>query len=345
MTWFVDDRRTWIQRIFGNILLNGPVPKHVAIIMDGNRRYAKLKNIKKIEGHMSGFDKLVEALSWCFLMNVKEISVYAFSIENFKRSDDEVNALFDLAREKFQRLLDEKEKINKLKVCIRFFGNVSLLPQDLQVIISKVVQMSKHNKNLFMNICIAYTSRDEITMAVREISQGVNEQKILINDINEALIEQCLYTSNSFPVDLLVRTSGEVRLSDFLLWQCNATNLTFVKQMWPEFSVWNFYMAILNFQLNHHHIEKLRDSLLERTSKDIAASCKMSVIENRKVLVDRLKNKEIDDQENLQLLAKHLATEAIDSEIACQKNRTTQFLSSLNLKREDAFYQLSLCDI
>ena len=108
MTWFVDDKRTWAQKTFGNMLRQGQLPKHVAIIMDGNRRYAKNKKIKKIEGHISGFEKLVEALNWCFTVNIREVSVYAFSIENFKRSPDEVNALFDLAREKFQHLLNEK---------------------------------------------------------------------------------------------------------------------------------------------------------------------------------------------------------------------------------------------
>lgn len=129
MTWFIDDKRSFSQRLFGNILKNGPLPKHVAIIMDGNRRYAKNKKIRKIEGHISGFEKLVEvnkhfliqkkiflfkdlikiqSLNWCFSMDIKEVTVYAFSIENFKRSKDEVNGLFDLAREKFQKLLEEK---------------------------------------------------------------------------------------------------------------------------------------------------------------------------------------------------------------------------------------------
>jgi ditrans,polycis-polyprenyl diphosphate synthase len=107
-TWFVDDKRTWLQKQFGEVLKCGQLPKHIAIIMDGNRRYAKSRNIQKIEGHLSGFEKLVEALSWCFAMDVKEVTVYAFSIENFKRSQDEVDALFDLAREKFQRLLNEQ---------------------------------------------------------------------------------------------------------------------------------------------------------------------------------------------------------------------------------------------
>ncbi|CAF1102947.1 unnamed protein product [Brachionus calyciflorus] len=341
MTWFINDKRTWTQRVFGNMLLNGPVPKHVAIIMDGNRRYAKVRNIKKIEGHISGFEKLVEALNWCFTMGIKEVSVYAFSIENFKRSQEEVDALFDLAREKFQRLLNEKEKIDELKVCVRFFGNISLLPHDLQVIISKVVEMTKNYNNLFMNVCIAYTSRDEITMAIRDICEGVKKNNIHLSDINENLIENSLYTNNSYDVDLLVRTSGEVRLSDFLLWQSSFSVLTFVKQMWPEFSIWNFYMAILNYQLNFDQIHKLKISLKNRIENDLQTSCKMFVIENRKELVDKLKNKGIDDQEDLQQLAKHVANEAIENSIRQHKDRSQSFLDNLNSKRDSFFHQIA----
>lgn len=107
-TWFKEDKRSWLQKFVGNILKAGPLPRHVAIIMDGNRRFAKNHKMQKIEGHMSGFDKLVEALTWCFTMNIKEVTVYAFSIENFKRSKEEVDGLFNLATEKFKRLLNER---------------------------------------------------------------------------------------------------------------------------------------------------------------------------------------------------------------------------------------------
>ena len=108
MSWFIEDPRTWSQKLVGNILKTGSLPNHVAIIMDGNRRYARINQLEKIQGHISGFEKLSEALNWCFTMNVKEVTVYAFSIENFKRSKDEVDQLFVLAREKFEKLLSEK---------------------------------------------------------------------------------------------------------------------------------------------------------------------------------------------------------------------------------------------
>ncbi len=106
-TWFVEDKRTWFQKKFGQVVKAGQLPKHIAIIMDGNRRYAKSKHLEKIEGHLSGFEKLTETLSWCLAFEITEVTVYAFSIENFKRSKEEVNALFELAQMEFQILLNE----------------------------------------------------------------------------------------------------------------------------------------------------------------------------------------------------------------------------------------------
>lgn len=349
-TWFIDDKRTWCQRLFGEVLKVGPLPKHVGIIMDGNRRYAKSKNIKKIEGHISGFEKLVEALSWCFNMNIKEVTVYAFSIENFKRSQDEVDALFDLARESFQRLLNEKDKIMELGVCIRIIGEITLLPADLQQIVAKVINLSKVNRNLFMNVCIAYTSREEMTTAVRDICEGVKNKKLDLLDVDETLIENCLYTNNSLDVDLLVRTSGEVRLSDFLLWQSNFSAISFVKKTWPEFSVWNFYMGILNFQLNSDNIQKLKAARDEKRRSDLDIACRMHAIENRQQLIDRIRQKDLSSSvqsnhgseaasnnqtSSLQALAKHVASEAVDTCLREHDKRTSQFTAELKQRRLD----------
>lgn len=311
-SWFIEDRRTWSQKFFANIIKSGPLPKHIAIIMDGNRRYARMNNLKKIQGHVSGFDKLVEALNWCFKMDVKEVTVYAFSIENFKRSQEEIDGIFDLAREKFKRLLEEKDKIDELEVCIRMFGDIKLLPKDLQETIAKIIDISKKHTKLFLNVCIAYTSRDEMTMAVKDICNGIYEKKLEISDINEDLIERCLYTGNSHEVDLLVRTSGEVRLSDFLLWQSNFSVLSFVKQMWPEFSIWNFYMGILNFQLNYDEIQKLKSSVHNLKLKNLETVLREKLCEQQPL---------VEDDEIMNTLYKnHL-------------ERTTSFLSELHSSR------------
>ncbi|KAG8588715.1 hypothetical protein GDO81_006070 [Engystomops pustulosus] len=180
MSWIRDKELSLIERLCANVLKAGPMPKHVAFIMDGNRRYAKKCHVERQEGHSQGFEKLAETLRWCLNLGICEVTVYAFSIENFKRSKEEVDGLMELARQKFTRLLEEK---------------------------------------CFLNVCFAYTSRHEVTNAVCEVARGVQEGLIEPRDVTENLLDQCLYTSHSPDPDLLIRTSGEVRLSDFLLWQ------------------------------------------------------------------------------------------------------------------------------
>eukprot|EP00064_Thunnus_orientalis_P009047 superscaffoldBa00001122_g9070 len=195
------------------------MPKHVAFIMDGNRRFARKKNMERQEGHMQGFNKLAETLRWCKHLNIPEVTVYAFSIENFKRTKDEVDGLMELAKQKFERLLEERDNLEKHGVCIRVLGDLNMLPQDLQQLIAKAVFSTRAHNKCFLNVCFAYTSRYEITNAVREMAWGVEQGLINASDVSEALLSECLYSNNSPNPDLLIRTSGEVRLSDFLLWQ------------------------------------------------------------------------------------------------------------------------------
>ncbi|KAM4046224.1 dehydrodolichyl diphosphate synthase complex subunit DHDDS isoform 3-T3 [Anomaloglossus baeobatrachus] len=219
MSWIRDKELSLIERLCANVLKAGPIPKHVAFIMDGNRRYAQKCHVARQEGHSQGFEKLAETLRWCLNLGICEVTVYAFSIENFKRSKEEVDGLMELARQKFTRLLEEKNKLQKHEVCIRVIGDLSLLPEDIQKLIAHAVLETKAYSKCFLNVCFAYTSRHEISNAVREVAWGVQEGLLEPRDVSENLLGQCLYTSNSPDPDLLIRTSGEVRLSDFLLWQ------------------------------------------------------------------------------------------------------------------------------
>ncbi|KAJ8959197.1 hypothetical protein NQ318_022459 [Aromia moschata] len=219
MSWISESSLTPFQKFCVNVIKCGPIPNHIAFIMDGNRRYAKKARVGKAEGHSKGFDKLSECLKWCKELGVKEVTVYAFSIENFKRSKDEVDGLMKLAKEKFQKLLGEKEKIMNEGVCIRIIGNLLLLPEDLRKVIAEAMLLTKDNNKAILNVAFSYTSRDEIATSMKTIVDGVDQQHIQIDDISEELISQCLYTNMSPDPDLLVRTSGEIRLSDFLLWQ------------------------------------------------------------------------------------------------------------------------------
>lgn len=143
---------------------------------------------------------------------------------------------------------------------MRALGDLTMLPEDLQRSVAKVVKFSQNNTKATLNVCLAYTSRHEITNAVKSMAEGVELGLIKPSDISESLLEKCLYTSPSPHPDILIRTSGEVRFSDFLLWQCSYSSLSFLKVLWPEFSVWDFYGAILSFQWNYNTFKEAVDS-------------------------------------------------------------------------------------
>lgn len=152
-------------------------------------------------------------------MQIKEVTVYAFSIENFKRSQEEVDTLMSLAREKFSRLMEEKDKLAEKGVKIRVIGNLKLLPDDLQKSIAQAMLLTKDNDKSILNVAFAYTSREEITNSIKTVVKGVEDDELSRDDLNYSLIDECLYTNKCTDVDLLVRTSGEMRFSDFLIWQ------------------------------------------------------------------------------------------------------------------------------
>uniref|UniRef100_A0A8C4R5Y3 Alkyl transferase n=1 Tax=Eptatretus burgeri TaxID=7764 RepID=A0A8C4R5Y3_EPTBU len=260
MSWISEDSSSLLSRFCASILKAGPMPRHVAFIMDGNRRFARKRHVERHQGHTQGFDKLAQTLKWCLDLNIHEVTVYAFSIDNFKRSKEEVDSLMELARNKFSRLLEEIDNLKKHGVCIRVLGDLKLLPKDIQVLIAHAVVATQHHNKCFLNVCFAYTSRHEITNAVREMAWGVEQGLILPSDITEELLGKCLYTRHSPDPDLLIRTSGEVRLSDFLLWQTAYTCLVFQSVLWPEFRVWHLHHAVLQYQANYTAIQKAREA-------------------------------------------------------------------------------------
>ncbi|CAG4940232.1 unnamed protein product [Colias eurytheme] len=243
--WVNENCVSFFQLLCIKIVKTGRVPQHIAFIMDGNRRYAKKVSVKTSDGHSKGFDKLSETLKWCLDLGIPEVTVYAFSIENFKRSEEEVSALMDLAREKFKRLLDAIDQINEWGVRIHIAGRMSLLPEDFRAMVSKAMVATKQNNKLRLNIAYAYTGRDEISRATSHIINGIQNNELTPEDIDEDLVSQSLDLGHA---ELLIRTSGEVRLSDFMLWQIPNTVLYFTKVLWPEFSIWNFLAAIIHYQ-------------------------------------------------------------------------------------------------
>ncbi|GAQ89029.1 di-trans,polycis-polyprenyl diphosphate synthase [Klebsormidium nitens] len=228
--------------------------------MDGNRRYADRSKIDRRSGHVSGYASLMKTLEACLNLGVEVITVYAFSIDNFKRSPEEVSALMDLVEEKLIALAKETELINKYGICVKLVGNTSLLPEAVQRAGKHAEAVTGHHSRSRLNLALAYTSRDEIRHAVECVRDDFVAGSRPSSEVNQdphaqssgrpfqAAIEEHLYTSGCPPVDLLVRTSGEARLSNFLLWQSSSACLAFCQALWPEFSFRHLVWAVLEYQ-------------------------------------------------------------------------------------------------
>jgi len=216
--------------------------------MDGNRRYAQKAGLQKAEGHKQGFDTLARVLGWCRELGILQVTLYAFSVENFKRTADEVESIMNLARQKCDSILEELDQVNEAGVRVRVAGDLHLLPEDLRDKIEQIQKLTMNNDRAYLNICLAYTSRHELVEATKRLSTMVHKQKSLkLNAIDVNLFEQNLYLPRPFP-ELIIRTSGEIRLSDFMLWQCQESILMFVDTLWPEISFWDFLKTIFHYQ-------------------------------------------------------------------------------------------------
>ncbi|EAL61702.1 hypothetical protein DDB_G0291436 [Dictyostelium discoideum AX4] len=236
-------------KIASSTLKNGPIPKHIGVIMDGNRRFAERNHLETKEGHKKGFNTMLDLCQWGLTLGVKIISVYAFSIENFKRSKSEVQDLMELANNKFTEMISKSHKLQQLGVRIRVVGDHSHIPEKTKSILAKAVKSTENNTKALLNICLSYTSHEEILHSMKILSKGVNqEKKIEIEDIDQDLFENCLYIKED--LDILIRTSGEYRLSDFMLWQSCFTNLALVNTLWPDFSFFHFIYIIFLYQFN-----------------------------------------------------------------------------------------------
>ncbi len=233
----------------------GAIPKHIAIIMDGNRRFAREMMLEKMEGHIKGREKLEEVLNWCLELGIKILTVYAFSTENFKRDEKEVRYLLKLFAESFRKAADD-ERIHKHRVRIRAIGRLELLPEEVREAIKYAEEKTKDYDNYFLNIAIAYGGRAEIVDAVKKIAKKVKEGEIGIEDIDEETISRHLYTYDLPDPDLILRTSGEERISNFLLWQSAYSELYFADVYWPSLRKVDFLRAIKSYQMRKRRFGK-----------------------------------------------------------------------------------------
>lgn len=239
----------YYQRYLLKEINKGEIPKHIAVILDGNRRWAKKNTYIQKIGHERGADRVEELIDWCRELGIKIITIYGLSTENLEKRHGEIDYLFELMENRLNKLLNE-EKLHKYRMRVTGIGKLELLPQSLQNIIQKLEEVSKNYDNIYFNIAIAYGGQDELVEAIKKITRIVKEGKLDIEKIDKNLINSYLYTSYlpQPEPDLILRTSGEQRLSGFLLWQSAYSELVFMDVYWPEFRKIDLMRAIKIYQ-------------------------------------------------------------------------------------------------
>ena len=311
---------SFLRRCLFKVISVGPIPHHVAFIMDGNRRYANKLNSALPSGHKAGYSSLMSMLLYCYELGVKYVTVYAFSIDNFKRQPDEVHYLMDLMLEKIHDLLRQESFVNQYGVRVYFIGNLKLLDDPVRVAAEKAMKATADNNKVVLLVCVAYTSCDEIVHAVkqsckakRDEIQALNETKVsngesyghggdknialknkglVIHDVHEPCgdvvegsnedtittrmttdkqrklpiiklvdVEKHMYMAVAPDPDIVIRSSGEMRLSNFLLWQTAYCPLYSPAALWPELGLWHLVWAVLNFQRSYRYLEKKKKKL------------------------------------------------------------------------------------
>ncbi|GAC74549.1 cis-prenyltransferase [Moesziomyces antarcticus T-34] len=262
------------QQLLLHTLSLGPIPRHIAFVMDGNRRWARTSQHTIQQGHLTGFATLKSVLEVCLnLRGLDTVTVYAFAIDNFKRSESEVNALMQIAKTRLIELAGHGELIARYSVRVRIAGRKALLPDDVREAVEKVEDMTRNNTKATLNICMPYASRDEITGAARNVldrklralekvavarrSHQAPEEELQLDKVLDEVdmhvspeeLGEGMQLAHSPPLDILVRTSGVSRLSDFMLWQCTQhTHLHFVDKFWPQFGLADMVPIILDWQ-------------------------------------------------------------------------------------------------
>ncbi len=226
----------------------GDMPKHLAIIMDGNRRYAQeVLKAEPIEGHKLGRDKLDEVVHWCLNLGIHHLTVYAFSTENFNRDPEEVACILELLEQSLYDL-GNNEDVHKHHVAVNVIGDMEMLPDNILEAKRYAEEKTKDYHDFTLNLAIAYGGRQDITNAVRAIAEKVKAGEIEVEDINENMISSFISTNEVPDPDLILRTSGEIRISNFLLWQMAYSELYFTDIYWPGFRYIDFLRAIRTYQ-------------------------------------------------------------------------------------------------
>ncbi|RZV37793.1 MAG: isoprenyl transferase [Candidatus Acidulodesulfobacterium acidiphilum] len=221
------------------------LPGHIAIIMDGNGRWAQKRNLDRIYGHLEGIKSLKSVVKGVIDYKIKYLTVYAFSSENWQRPEEEVDYLMELLE---QYIEIELPYLIKNKIRLNFIGNLEKLPEKSKIAVSRAIDKTKNGSELILTLAISYGSKEEILNAVRKISEDVKKKSINLTDINDGLFSSYLYTAGIPDPDLIIRTSGEERLSNFMLYQAAYAELYFTKTLWPDFRKKNLIAALKNYE-------------------------------------------------------------------------------------------------
>jgi undecaprenyl diphosphate synthase len=227
------------------LIAHGPLPEHIAIIMDGNGRWAKRRGLPRIAGHNEGVNSVRDIIEACAQLGIKYLTLYTFSTENWKRPQDEVSMLMRLL---VSALRDERDRMHDNEVRLKVIGEFHLLPRDVAKELLDAMEMMKENSGLTLVLALSYSGRWDITNAIKEMSTDIETGVLTKENITEEMIGKYLATKNIPDPDLLIRTSGELRLSNFLLWQSAYSEIVISNEFWPAFRRKQLYEAIADFQ-------------------------------------------------------------------------------------------------
>jgi tritrans,polycis-undecaprenyl-diphosphate synthase [geranylgeranyl-diphosphate specific] len=223
---------------------NNKVPKHIGIILDGNRRFARRLMLKPFKGHEWGLEKAETLLEWCKEFDIKELTLYTFSIQNFDRPKQEFDYLMDLFKVNFKKIMEDN-RLAENKIRVNFIGRLWMFPKDIQDAMQNLMEKTKKDSEHIVNIAMAYGGREEVLDAVKRIAEKVKAGNLNVNDINEDVFKDNLYLKDD--PDLIIRTGGEKRTSNFLVWQSNYSEWIFLDKMWPEFEKEDFAACIQEY--------------------------------------------------------------------------------------------------
>ena len=243
----------------------GIIPQHIAIIMDGNGRWAKSKKMPRIAGHREGVNSVRDIVEVCGDLGVKYLTLYAFSTENWKRPKDEVSMLMRLL---LNAIKNERDRLHKNNVRLRCIGDIASLPKDIQDELLNAMTITQRNTGLTLILALSYSGRWDITTAVKSIARDIEEKKLQASQISEEFISQYLSTREYPDPDLIIRTSGEYRISNFLLWQLAYSEFVIAKENWPNYRRKNLYQAIMEYQTRERRFGLTSEQLSTKYKKE-----------------------------------------------------------------------------